>query len=943
MENILNPTITFDVSLLEKVIQTANSTTDLQLMSRAQTILTQFLTQPNSYQKVPTILSLSSETNTRLFALQVMSSAIHNQWNTFTPQIIEAIKQFVLNMINQLSSDAAIPKVVLNKADTLLVELIKHLWPSYYPSFIDEVISTAQLNELSCNNSLSILSILAEDIYSEKLQTQHIFELKNTLDLNLPTITKFFLTVLTTSTNEQMLIACLKSLQTYIGVMTFQSFSTTGLAEALLVLLQKVNTESQLFISTLSVFVEISQMKVPPSPLPLLVSFTNIILEKIGSLQSFLTTPQRKMAFRLLTITVAQFLSNVQITRMNGEAINAIQSLVIFSDNCDGDAFFACSEAFLQILKNFEVDPMIPQREVIAQNILKVILCKMPAPREMLMVEENGVVVRRKVESINDVLETILKDSLSLLIKLVPSIGEFMLKCLYEETVIHRVLKICYSISAISSQLLPSIESSVFSKCVEILILKIGKGSTKSERVLLTGGLLVVISSYQKLLMNTPVFLHVVINKISEFMRDESQMVRVMAVNTFRVLCITCGATLLQNDILEAFNNSLKVDSVLGCLDRNERDCLFECFGIIIGLSRAELCEEFISRVFGRSHQIICEYQNTESDEMWRNERGLREAISDLKALLRTSQGAMMRYMNQIIAGVLAMYQNGMRRMFYTLEKGLSIGNMVVVLSDIIEVITMYLMGLDRIELKTSIHLLGGVIIPLFVKTPKLYRPASVVWLYANVMEKLGSEITDEVGNFYGQINSSCLEIIRDDMSSNPDIRRAYFKFLEIASKTVSSSFAVTSKSDFDLTVDIACWGIRHLDKEVYMCGLNIILNLLYIGFMNQNIAVMALFKDKVAEITNSVICANLDLCHTNNFDDMVEVLRRLVVVNENATKGVVVSYFNENFGIEQNQLLPYLNNVWAKKGVADQFKAGWLEMLVSTNEFKVHELKKTE
>ena len=68
MENLVNPSIPFDVSLLDSVIElTSNGTTEEKM--NAQRILIEIENDPMSYLKVSTILHLSKSYSTQHFAL----------------------------------------------------------------------------------------------------------------------------------------------------------------------------------------------------------------------------------------------------------------------------------------------------------------------------------------------------------------------------------------------------------------------------------------------------------------------------------------------------------------------------------------------------------------------------------------------------------------------------------------------------------------------------------------------------------------------------------------------------------------------------------------------------------------------------------------------------------------------------------------------------------
>ena len=103
MENLVNPSIPFDVSLLDSVIElTSNGTTEEKM--NAQRILIEIENDPMSYVKVSTILHLSKSYSTQHFALQILYVTVKNRYNKMNKMEVEQLRQMVMNIITSFSS-----------------------------------------------------------------------------------------------------------------------------------------------------------------------------------------------------------------------------------------------------------------------------------------------------------------------------------------------------------------------------------------------------------------------------------------------------------------------------------------------------------------------------------------------------------------------------------------------------------------------------------------------------------------------------------------------------------------------------------------------------------------------------------------------------------------------------------------------------------------------
>ena len=167
MENLVNPSIPFDVSLLDSVIELTNNGT-IEEKINAQRILIEIENDPMSYVKVSTILHLSKSYSTQHFALQILYVTVKNRYNKMNKMEVEQLRQMVMNIITILTNNPELPKYLLTKANQTLVEIVWKSLPNDYLTFINDIIQFSKPNGYTCMNSMSLLKLLNEEILNRK-------------------------------------------------------------------------------------------------------------------------------------------------------------------------------------------------------------------------------------------------------------------------------------------------------------------------------------------------------------------------------------------------------------------------------------------------------------------------------------------------------------------------------------------------------------------------------------------------------------------------------------------------------------------------------------------------------------------------------------------------------------------------------------------------------
>lgn len=76
-------------------------------------------------------------------------------------------------------------RMFVNKMDLVLVQVLKHEWPQNWPSFITDIVNSSKTSEILCENNMTILKLLSEEVFDfskDQLTEQKTKTLKESLN-----------------------------------------------------------------------------------------------------------------------------------------------------------------------------------------------------------------------------------------------------------------------------------------------------------------------------------------------------------------------------------------------------------------------------------------------------------------------------------------------------------------------------------------------------------------------------------------------------------------------------------------------------------------------------------------------------------------------------------------------------------------------------------------
>jgi exportin-1 len=151
-----------DVGVLDATVAAFFVTGSKEERAAADQILRDLQANPDMWLQVVHILQNTNSLDTKFFALQVLEGVIKYRWNALPVEQRDGMKNYISEVIVQLSSNEASfrsERLYVNKLNVILVQIVKHDWPAKWTSFIPDLVAAAKTSETICENCMAILKV----------------------------------------------------------------------------------------------------------------------------------------------------------------------------------------------------------------------------------------------------------------------------------------------------------------------------------------------------------------------------------------------------------------------------------------------------------------------------------------------------------------------------------------------------------------------------------------------------------------------------------------------------------------------------------------------------------------------------------------------------------------------------------------------------------------
>ncbi|XP_019420983.1 PREDICTED: protein EXPORTIN 1A-like isoform X1 [Lupinus angustifolius] len=598
-EKLRDLTQPIDVPLLDATVAAFYGTGSKEQRSAADQILRELQNNPDMWLQVMHILQNTQNLNTKFFALQVLEGVIKYKWNALPTEQRDGMKNFISDVIVQLSSNEAsfrTERLYVNKLNIILVQILKHEWPARWRSFIPDLVSAAKASESICENCMAILKLLSEEVFDfsrGEMTQQKIKELKQSLNSEFQLIHELCLYVLSASQRTELIRATLSTLHAFLTWIPLGYIFESPLLETLLkffslpayrnltlqcltevAALQFGNFYDAQYVKMYTIFMIQLQSILPPT--------TNIP-------EAYAHGSNEEQAFiqNLALFFTSFYKVHIRILEFTQENISALllglEYLINISYVDDTEVFKVCLD-YWNVLVSELFDPhrslespaaavgmsglqqvpvvlpdmvddlgsqLLQRRQLYAGPMSKLrtlMISRMAKPEEVLIVEdENGNIVRETMKD-NDVLVQykIMRETLIYLSHLDHDDTEKqMLRKLSkqlsgEDWTWNNLNTLCWAIGSISGSMMEEQENRFLVMVIRDLLnlCEITRG--KDNKAVIASNIMYVVGQYPRFLRAHWKFLKTVVNKLFEFMHETHPGVQDMACDTFLKIVQKC-------------------------------------------------------------------------------------------------------------------------------------------------------------------------------------------------------------------------------------------------------------------------------------------------------------------------------------------------------------------------------------------------------------------
>lgn len=586
MDKILDLNNDFDVKMFDEIVTTALNPSSPN-KTTAENILLKFKDLPDSWTKIDCILKNSSSKQSKFIALQILEETVKSKWVLFNDDMKAGLRQYVFSTVIERS---ALPSdIILQKFNSVLIEIVKKDWPKKWPTFINDLISISQSTSMQVSmNSLIILKNINEQIFivEDEITTTKKRLLKRTLKQEYVSIFQFISLILeyseTHELDDSLLESCLNAFKSFCGSMPIEYVFSTRIVDYILGHLNSPHSTA-----TLECILEITELRktvgengvVVQSPeitelekqkISLihteLLNFFKMYLGKFESMGgssklylAYKNMDERERLFvKKYAIVFASLYSN-WIYELNIEQVKQglgylIQLTKIEDQSIFNEVFVFWSKFIYEMYSEYPL--RIPTSKVLRRNsfsfifeaMLPVFVSNMPRPEEVfILVNDLGEVIRdKKIETAEIEFYKKMKANIFYLSYCIEGFMiDFFIKRI-EKFISNNQIdftslnKICWAVGSISNALDESVERDFFVSVMKNLLSMCEMITPKDEKAIVASNIMFIIGQYQRFLKYHNEFMIVVVKKLFEFMEETCEGIKEMACDNFYKICEKC-------------------------------------------------------------------------------------------------------------------------------------------------------------------------------------------------------------------------------------------------------------------------------------------------------------------------------------------------------------------------------------------------------------------
>ncbi|KAI5171829.1 exportin-1 [Pancytospora epiphaga] len=626
MEGILDFNTTFDVDLFDVVVGAALNSGSVKQREAEETLL-KFKEHPGSWMKVDFILKNSKRKESKFIALQILEENVKSKWALFNDEMKVGLRQYVFTTVVERSAGEA--DIILNKLDSVLIEIAKREWPHKWNTFITDLIAVSKSTSMSiASNTLKILQNMNEQVFlaEEGITTTRKRVLQATLQQEYIHIFEFISLILQYSKTHDMKVSlvenCLNAFRSFCKSMPLGFIFSTEIVDHILTHLNSVHS-----IATLDCLLEIMELEkadnasVTPSSGASQMDFQGIASGKVVQIHTTLLEffkmylsklseseklcsiyghipVQEQLFLKKCALVFAAIYERWLSALESDSAHNGLKCFVEISKIDDSAMFKIVFPVWSKLIAELRTEHPLnitPQQSLkktgILCSILPVFVQNMPKPEEVfILVNDLGEVVRdRQLETAEIEFYKQMKNTVRELSCL---IGEHAKKYFIHKaegfinmrmvnddlrTAYRSFNQTCWSIGALGGAFSEGEERNFFLAIMQSLLTLCEMRDRREERSIIASNIMFIIGQFHRFLKYSNEFMFVVLRKLFEFMGETCEGIKEMACDNFFKICERC-----PNQFFLRREGLLFVDTVISDLGSIAGDLDFSLQRVVL-------------------------------------------------------------------------------------------------------------------------------------------------------------------------------------------------------------------------------------------------------------------------------------------------------------------------------------------------------------------------
>ncbi|KAI9308958.1 armadillo-type protein [Cunninghamella echinulata] len=845
IETLLNFEQPLDIGLLDYAVQSFY-TGDPSTQKKAQDVLTVFQNRSEAWQAVPTILETSQCIHTKFLALRIMETFIIVRWNTISIDSRLEIRNYIVQLIVNISSKnvkSSEEQLFINKLNVVLVQILKKDWPQNWVNFIPEIIASSQTNISLCENNIKIIKLLSEEIfdYSENQMTiSKIRKLKKQMIDESELILNLCLQILSNDSLPPSLIEItLKALCRFITWLSIEHIMGANLIYKLKAWLKMYRN------LVIQCYIEIANLDIPTSVYndqlysmyqSILNCASQLLPSKIDIAILYNDANTDDQAFvRFLSLFFTSFLSKyTKIAFYNDqqvEYINIHEFLLRISKIDDKEIWKIC----LEYWEANQIDhTTFNINSEIIDGLRKVILLNMVPPSEVLIVEDDdGEVIKEYNKesetftlflSMKNVLCSLTKLDISATLNLLGSRISLLLNT--ESFSWIEFNKLCWTIGSINNVMDLENENSFLETIMQKLIDMAQKTAHSEVSYVITSCLVYIGCQYPRFLTSHSDLLQFILDQLFNYMQESLDSVRDMACDSFLKICKECKDAIAVQSAFTNLESSLtwslihNIDQYVKELNTTQIYSFYQAIGYLISAASSNSQLSLLSDLV---QQLNTNYRSTLNNLTTHpNDLSILKSILTIISINDSLCITINTLYNYQFYGIIDCLIETYRYTSMAIHSKENIANpveykfVIKLKTEIHKLTRHYITGNNKVQIKNAIQLNELIqIIMDDYRTLGTESDPAVIELTVSTLEHFGMIWPDFLNSVLQYIFEPTLGLIKRNFTDYPDHRLGFYHLLSIINKRYFTELIKLPESQLSVIVDSLLWGSKHNSSDI--------------------------------------------------------------------------------------------------------------------------------